>query len=99
MAGVIINADSEIGDLAIINTGATVDHDCRVSEGVHIAPQCAIAGTVVIGRMSFLGIGTRVIPGVGIGSNVTVGAGGVVIGDIPDNVTAVGVPARIIKHK
>jgi len=99
MAGVVVNADSEVGDLAIINTGATVDHDCRISEGVHIAPQCAIAGTVAIGRMSFLGIGTKVIPGVGIGTNVIVGAGGVVTGDIQDGVTAVGVPARIIKYK
>ncbi len=93
MAGVVINADSEIADLAIINTGATVDHDCRIGRAAHIAPQCALAGNVTVGQYSFLGIGTKVIPGMTIGAKVTIGAGGVVIRNISDEVVAFGVPA------
>jgi UDP-perosamine 4-acetyltransferase len=95
MAGAIINASAEIGDGAIINTNAAVDHDCRIGSGAHIGPGSALAGNVEIGRESFLGAGTCVIPGVRIGSRVIVGAGSVVVRDLPDDVTAMGVPARI----
>ncbi|AND71046.1 hexapeptide transferase [Dyella thiooxydans] len=98
MAGATINADSAIGDLAIINTGATVDHDCRIGRAVHIAPQCGLAGNVTVGDGSMLGIGCKVIPEQSIGNNVVLGAGSVVIASIPDGVTAVGVPARIIRQ-
>jgi UDP-perosamine 4-acetyltransferase len=94
MAGAVINADATIADLAVINTGATVDHDCRIGKAAHIAPQCGLAGGVVVGALSFLGIGCKVIPEVKIGDRVTVGAGGVVISNIDDGATAVGVPAR-----
>jgi UDP-perosamine 4-acetyltransferase len=99
MAGAIINAEAFIDSLAIINTGATIDHDCRIGHAAHIAPQCALAGCVTVGAQSFLGVGTRVIPDKAIGSNVTVGAGGVVISDIGDSLTVVGIPARPINVK
>lgn len=95
MPGAVINAESFIHDLAIINTGATIDHDCRIGRATHIAPQSALAGTVTVGTRSFLGIGCRVIPNIHIGDCVTVGAGAVVVQDLPSNVTAVGIPAKI----
>jgi UDP-perosamine 4-acetyltransferase len=99
MAGVVINADSVIGDLSIVNTGATVDHDNVIGEGVHIAPQCALAGNVTVSAHAFLGIGTRVVPERSIGAGSILGAGSVVIDNIEPGVTAVGVPARIIKRQ
>ncbi len=96
MSGAVINAEATIGDLAIVNTGATIDHDCQISKAVHIAPQCGLAGNVVVGRQSFLGIGCKVIPEILIGENVILGAGSVVIHDITSNVTAVGSPAQVI---
>jgi UDP-perosamine 4-acetyltransferase len=96
MAGAIINASAEIGDGAIINTNAGVDHDCRIGKGAHIGPGSALAGNVEIGCESFLGAGTCIIPGVRIGSRVIVGAGSVVVRDLPDDVIAMGVPARVI---
>jgi UDP-perosamine 4-acetyltransferase len=98
MAGAIINASTQIGDGAIINTNAGVDHDCRIGSGAHIGPGSALAGNVEIGCESFLGAGTCVIPGVRVGSRAIVGAGSVVVRDLPDNVTALGVPARIISE-
>lgn len=98
MAGVVINAESVIEDLAIINTGATVDHDCRIGQAAHIAPQCALAGNVNVGDQSFLGVGCKVIPEIKIGDRVTVGAGAVVICHIESDATAVGVPARVFTN-
>ena len=51
------------------------------------------------GELSFIGIGTTIIQGIKIGRNVTIGAGSVVIKDIPDNVITIGNPAKIIKYK
>jgi UDP-perosamine 4-acetyltransferase len=95
MAGVAINADSQVGDLAIINTGAIVDHDCRLGAACHLGPASALAGGVTLGQRAFLGVGARVIPGVTIGDDAIVGAGGVVVRDLPAAVLAVGVPAQI----
>lgn len=99
MAGAVINAEATIENLAIINTGATVDHDCRIGRAVHLAPQCVLAGNVVVGKYSFLGMGCTVISKIEIGERVTVGAGSVVISHIELGTTSVGVPARIIKKQ
>ena len=96
MAGVVINADAMIDDVTIINTGATIDHDCCIGKAVHIAPQCALAGNVNVGDHSFLGIGCNVIPGIEIGENVTVGAGSAVIANIASNMKVAGIPAKFI---
>jgi UDP-perosamine 4-acetyltransferase len=99
MAGAIVNADTIVEDLAIVNTGACVDHDCHIGKAVHIAPQCGLAGNVTVGAGSFLGIGCKVIPDIHIGENVAVGAGGVVISDMASETRAVGLPAKPINIK
>lgn len=94
MAGAVVNACATIGDLAIINTGATVDHDCVIGRAAHVAPQCGLAGCVSVGDRAMLGVGTKVIPGIRIGTDATVGAGSVVVRDVNDAALAMGVPAR-----
>lgn len=98
MPGAVINAGAKISSNCIINTSSVVEHDCIIGNNVQISPNAALAGGVKIGDNSFIGIGSSVIQGIEIGSNVIVGAGAVVIGDLPDNVVAVGTPARIIKQ-
>jgi acetyltransferase-like isoleucine patch superfamily enzyme len=51
------------------------------------------------GELSFIGIDSTIIQGVKVGKNVTIGAGSVVIKDIPDNAVVVGNPGKIIKNK
>lgn len=91
-----VQAQVSIGTGAILNTGCSVDHDAQLSDGVHICPGARLAGAVHIGPRSWIGIGASVIQQVCIGSDVTVGAGAAVVRDLPDRVTAVGVPARVI---
>lgn len=99
MAGAVINAETRIGDLSIVNTGATVDHDCVIGTAVHIAPNSALAGNVTVGDGTFMGIGCRAVPGCTIGSWAIIGAGAVVVHDLADGVTAVGVPARPFERR
>lgn len=96
-AQVAINAQTRVGKGGIINTGATVDHDCVIAEGVHLSPGVHLAGNVTVGRLSWIGIGSSVKQQIAIGDNVIIGAGSSVIRDIPNSVTAVGVPSKIIK--
>jgi acetyltransferase-like isoleucine patch superfamily enzyme len=72
-----------------------VDHDCDIGEFVHIAPGTHLAGNVRVETGAFVGTGVSVIPGMRIGRWSVIGAGGVVICDVPEEVTVVGVPARV----
>lgn len=94
-----VNIDAVIGDHVILNTSCSVDHDCAIGDFVHIAPGARLGGGVVVGEGTFLGLGSSVIPGIRIGRWSVIGAGAVVTKNIPDNCTAVGVPARIIKTR
>jgi sugar O-acyltransferase (sialic acid O-acetyltransferase NeuD family) len=91
-----VQAQATIGKGAILNTNCSVDHDAQLSDAVHICPGARLAGEVQVGARSWIGIGASVIQQVRIGSDVTVGAGAAVVRDLPNGVTAVGVPARVV---
>ena len=95
-AQVVVQAQARIGAGAILNTSCSIDHDVQLADGVHICPGVHIAGEVQVGERSWIGIGASVIQQVRIGNDVTIGAGAAVVGDLPDGVTAVGVPARVL---
>ncbi len=97
-AGAVIQPEARIGDHVIVNTAATIDHECVVGDYAHIAPGAHLAGRVEVGEGTFIGMGCNVIQCLRIGKWSTVGAGAVVTKRIPDHVTAVGVPARVIKR-
>ena len=96
-AGAIICVEAHLGEGALINTGATIDHEVVLERYCHISPGANLAGRVTVGEFTHIGTGAAVIPGVRIGTNVIVGAGAAVVRNLPDGVTAVGVPARVIK--
>jgi len=99
MAGVVVNASARIGCHVILNTSATVDHDCILEDGCHLSPGVHLAGHVSIGKGSHVGIGTCVIQNVTIGEWSIVGAGAVVIRNVASGKTVVGNPAReLCKH-
>ncbi|HOW53918.1 MAG TPA: acetyltransferase [Syntrophorhabdaceae bacterium] len=97
-AGAVIQPDVMIGDHCIVNTNAAIDHDCALGDFTHVGPGACLAGEVSVKEGAFLATGGVAIIGRKIGKWSIVGAGGVVTEDIPDNVTAVGVPAKVIKE-
>ena len=96
MAGVVINSSSRIGKGCIINTSSSLDHDNVIDDYVHISPGVSMAGTVTVGRLSWVGIGSAISNNVKICSGCKVGAGAVVVKDITEPGTYVGVPVRKI---
>ena len=96
-AGTIVNVDSKLGIGCIVNTGATIDHDCVLGDCVHVSPGAHLAGGVSVGEQSWIGIGAIVRQSIIIGREAMVGAGATVVKSVPDNVTVVGTPARIVK--
>jgi UDP-perosamine 4-acetyltransferase len=98
LAGSIIGNSALVGANCIVNTGAIVEHDCVLSPHVHISPGVRLAGNVRVGEGAHIGIGATVKQGVTIGPRSVVGAGAVIVDDVPPEVLVVGVPGRICKR-
>lgn len=92
-----ICSQARVGRAVIINTSASVDHDCVIEDGVHIGPGACLAGEVHVSRCAFIGAGAVILPRVCIGEAATIAAGAVVTKDVPPYMTVAGVPARIVK--
>lgn len=99
MPQAVVGADAQVGHGVIVNTSASIDHDCRIDSFAHLAPGVHLAGNVHVGRSAFVGIGTNVVPHQSIGAEAMVGAGAVVLSDIPVGETWVGCPARRLRPR
>jgi len=94
MAGAVINCCTKIGKGCIINTGATVDHDNTIGDYAHISPGAHLAGKVEIGKGTWMGIASAVSNNISIAGGCRIGAGAIVIKEISEVGTYIGVPAK-----
>ena len=97
MSGAVINAFSTIGEGCIINSNAVVEHDCKLGNFVHMCPNSGSAGGTTIGKRTWVGIGASILQMITLGDDVLVGAGSVVVNNIPAGSAVVGVPAKELK--
>lgn len=84
--------------------GVVIHPYAIIGDNVKIYQQVTIGARgqdwfAVIGNDVLLGAGCKILGSVKIGNNVKVGANAVVLNDIPDNLTAVGIPAKIVNSK
>jgi sugar O-acyltransferase (sialic acid O-acetyltransferase NeuD family) len=98
-AGARVTTDIVIGRHVHLNTGSIVSHDCRLDDFVTVAPGARVSGAVEVGEGADVGTGSTTIQGRRIGRWSIVGAGAVVVDDVPDDATVVGVPARTIAER
>lgn len=92
--GAIVQAGTQLGNHVIVNTAASIDHDCVISDYVHIAPRAVLCGRVKVGEGALIGAGAIVLPGISIGAWAIVGAGAVVTKDVPEAKVVIGNPAH-----
>ncbi|MCB9211121.1 MAG: acetyltransferase [Ignavibacteriales bacterium] len=93
----ILQSSVQVGKHVIINTAASIDHDCIIEDFVHISPNATLCGNVSVGEGTHIGAGAVIIPNIKIGKWAMVGAGSIVTKDVPDYSVVVGNPARKIK--
>lgn len=86
-----------IGRGTLVNTGALVHHEVQIGDFCEISPKAVLLGAVKIGYQTRIGANATILPKVRVGNRVVIGAGAVITKDVPDDVTVVGVPGRIIK--
>ena len=96
-AGCILTVNITIGNHVIINLNSTIGHDVIIEDYCSMMPAVKINGNNHLNKGVYVGTGASFIHQVTIGSWTTIGAGAAVVKDIPDNVIAVGVPAKVIK--
>ena len=90
----VINADSRVGKMCIVNTGAIIEHENVIGDFSHVAVGAVLCGNVRIGMHCLAGANSTVLQGVSVGDDSIIGAGALVLTDVDSNVTVVGVPAK-----
>jgi len=89
---VLIHSDGVVINTAVVGgENVYLEHQVTIGAERNISPH--------LGSNVFVGAGAKIVGGVRIGSNVKIGANAVVVTDLPDGVTAVGIPARIVKRE
>lgn len=98
-AGSIITVNITIGRHVIINIDTKIGHDATIGDYSTLLPSVNISGHVTVGEEVSMGTGSKIIQNLSIGKNSIIGAGAIITKNIPENVVAVGVPARPIKTR
>lgn len=97
--GVILTTDIRIGSQVIISPKCGIGHDSIIKDYVSLLWNVNVSGADVIGEGVLVGSGATIIQNLKIGQGATIGAGAVVLNSIPENCTAVGVPAKVLEGK
>ncbi len=97
-AGAVVNAGARLGEAVIINTGAIVDHDCRLADGLHILPSAHLAGEVTVGEGSWISICAVALELFDVGERAKFGAEAVVVAFVGSDLAVVGIPARPVRR-
>jgi len=96
-AGAVIGAQCQFGACTMIGRNASVGHHSTLDDYVSIGPGATLASKATVRRGALIGAGASVAPDITIGSNSVVASGAVILRDLPDNVVAIGNPAKIAR--
>lgn len=99
LAGAILNPDSRVGRGAIVNTAAVVEHDVVIGDFAHLSPNATTGGAAQVLAFAHVGVGACLLPGTTVGERTIVGGGAAVVKDLPADVVAYGIPARVMRSR
>ena len=95
---ILDEASVTIGDDCFVGPNVSIYTACHSTDPVERNTRQEWAMPVTIGNNVWIGGSVTILPGVSIGDNVSIGAGSVVVNDIPSNTIAVGNPCKVIKQ-
>lgn len=105
MAGVRFTDNVAIGNFGCFNVNSAICHDTVIEDFVNVSLGANVAGNVFIGEGAYIGAGSTIVNGraiddkIHIGAYSTVGAGAVVVRNVPPGETVVGIPARCLRRE
>ena len=98
-AGCILTNQIRVGNHVHINLDCTIGHDTVLEDFTTLAPGVHVSGNVTLEQGCYVGTGANIIEKKKIGEWSVVGAGSVIVEDVPANATVVGVPGKVIKTR
>ena len=98
-AGSVVNVGATLEDHSFVNPSCTIGHDGTIGSYCMLLPGVNAAGHVRLEECVSVGTGAAIIQGITIGARAVIGAGAVVVRDLPADCTAVGSPAKPIKFR
>ncbi len=100
LLGTSIMPYTKIDDFVMISMNVSLAHHNHLGTGVFLSTGCNFGASIYAKPYAYCGIASTIMTGIKeLGENCLIGAGAVVINDVPDNAVMVGVPAKVIKYK
>ncbi len=100
LPGSIVMPYTTIGDYTMVSMGVKIAHHSQLERGVFLSTGCNFGASIIAKEYAYCGISSTIMTGVKqIGCDSLIGAGAVVIRDVPDRAVVAGVPAKILKYK
>jgi serine O-acetyltransferase len=103
--GCVIGRGADFGEGFVLlhSTGTVINSGVRGGQNIFLEHQVTIGTDTgespVLGDDVYVGAGAKILGPVRVGSRVLVGANAVVVHDVPDGSTAVGIPARVVRRQ
>ena len=97
--GVVVNANSIIGNHCILNTNSSLGHDGFMNNFSSLAPNVCVGGNFILGTGSAICLGTNIIENITVGEYSVVGAGSLLVGNVSDCMVVYGAPAKIVRKR
>ncbi len=93
-----VSSGAKIGMNVLINNSSIIGHDVEIGINSVVSSMVNLGGSSKVGDNSYIGMGSQIKESVTIGNNAIIGMGSIVTSDIPDNVIAMGYPAKVLKE-
>lgn len=100
LLGTTIMPHAIINDYVMISMGVHLAHHTVLDEGVFLSTGCNFGASIHAHKYAYCGISSTIMTGLHVlGEDCLIGAGAVVIRDVPDKAVMAGVPAKVLKYK